>query len=206
MKENVMTKYLSTFIFFNFLASGFIDTKVSHMKIVIGSTNPVKIAAFAELIPSYKILESAELISKNVPSLISEQPLSLEETIQGAKNRAQAAAAYGDIGIGIESGLFNIPNTNRHMDICVCCIYANNTFMLGFSSAFEIPTKVLGYILNEHVDLGQAMKLAGLTDQEQIGAGQGAIGILTNGRITRKEYTKQAIIMALIQLEYAAIF
>ena len=78
--------------------------------------------------------------------------------------------------------------------------------MLGFSSAFEIPPKVLAYIFNQHVDLGQAMKLAGLTDQEQIGAGQGAIGILTNGRITRKEYTKQAIIMALVQLEYASIF
>ena len=178
----------------------------SQMKIVIGTTNPAKIAALAELMPEYDVLKSAELISKNVPSGISEQPLSLEETMHGAQNRAQAAAAYGDIGFGIESGLFKMPGINRYMDVCVCCIYSDNKTAFGFSSAFEIPPRILTYILDQHMDLSQATKMIGLTDNDQIGAAEGVIGILTKGRITRKEYTKQAIMMALMQLEWNNLF
>ena len=36
--------------------------------------------------PRYDVLASAELLSKNVPSGIAEQPLSLEETTHGAQN------------------------------------------------------------------------------------------------------------------------
>jgi non-canonical (house-cleaning) NTP pyrophosphatase len=40
-----------------------------------------------------------------------------------------------------------------------------------------------------------------MTTNENIGSEEGAIGILTKGRMTRKEYTKQALRTALIHLE-----
>lgn len=176
------------------------------MKIVIGTINPAKITALQELLPNYSFLSSAELIAKAVPSGVSEQPLTLDETVQGARNRAQAAAEYGDIGIGIESGLFNIPGTQRYVDVSVCCIYKNDQWSYGFSSTFEIPACVLTYILNQKVDLGAAMKLSGLTNNDKLGAAEGAVGILTKGRVTRKDYTKQAITMALVNLDNPDLF
>lgn len=182
------------------------NTGISRMKIVIGSTNSLKVSALTEVIPLFDFLKNSILISQSVPSGISEQPLSLQETIDGAQNRALAAAAYGNIGIGIENGLCNIPGTDRYFDIGVCCIYANNRFAFGFSQGFEIPKSVLNYILNQKLDLSQALNRAGLTHNKQIGAGQGAIGILTKGRITRKDCIKQAMIIALAQLEQPALF
>ena len=41
----------------------------------------------------------------------------------------------------------------------------------------------------------------GITKNPQIGSEEGAIGIVTKGRLDRKEYTKQALRMALIHLE-----
>lgn len=183
-----------------------IHQKNAPVKIVIGSTNTCKIAAFKEVMPLYDFLASAELESRAVSSNISEQPVSLEETMQGAQNRAQAAAAYGDIGVGLESGIFNVPNTNRYMEFCACCIYANGRCAFGFSPAFEVPQEVVYYIFSHNIDLTQAMNLAGLTNNGQLGAAEGAVGVLTGGRITRKDYTKHAIIMALVQLEHMNFF
>ena len=46
----------------------------------------------------------------------------------------------------------------------------------------------------------------GLTENKKIGSAEGAIGLLTNGRVTRKDYTKQAVHMALIHLENKELY
>ena len=50
-------------------------------------------------------------------------------------------------------------------------------------------------------DLSQACNRAGIVADEKLGEGQGLIGILTKGRVDRKEYTMQAIKTSLIFLE-----
>jgi len=49
--------------------------------------------------------------------------------------------------------------------------------------------------------MNQAFSRAGLTNNPKLGSQEGAVGLLTKGRLTRKEYTKQAIRTALIHLE-----
>jgi non-canonical (house-cleaning) NTP pyrophosphatase len=56
-------------------------------------------------------------------------------------------------------------------------------------------------IVKEGLDMSQAINKAGLTKNKDIGSAEGAIGILTKGRMDRKEYTKQALRTALIHLE-----
>lgn len=49
--------------------------------------------------------------------------------------------------------------------------------------------------------------MLGLTHEEKLGAVPGGIiGFLTNGRLTREDFTKYSIIMALIQLEKPEFF
>ncbi len=89
-----------------------------------------------------------------------------------------------------------------HMDVCACAIYDGREFHLGLSSAWEFPDKkVLDYMLNDGLDMSQAINKAGLTKNPKVGSEEGAIGILTKGRLDRKEYTKQALRTALIHLE-----
>lgn len=177
------------------------------MKIAVGSTNPVKVKAVQDMIPLYDLFVGAEIISVNVPSQVSEQPKSIGETVQGAKNRALAAFQGNDLGFGLESGLIEVPGTKTGMMDCgVCAIYDGEDYAIGISSAFECPPKVMELVHAEDLDLNQAFFRAGLTKNPKVGSAEGAVGLLTKGRVTRLEYTKQSIVMAMIHLENAKFY
>ena len=57
------------------------------------------------------------------------------------------------------------------------------------------------HMLDDGLDMTQAALKAGLTDNPKVGSAEGLVGIMTKGRLTRKEYTKEAIRTALIHLE-----
>ena len=179
--------------------------------IAIGSTNPAKIQAIQDLMPQYAILSDGEAVSIEVDSEVSDQPLSMEEVIRGAKNRARKAfaaccarwqtCAYS---FGLESGLMAAPGTQTgYFEACVCCIYDGKEDHCGLSSGFEIPPAILKLVLEEHLDLNQACYRTGISTNDKLGSAEGFIGLLTRGRVDRKIYTQQSIITALVQLENA---
>jgi inosine/xanthosine triphosphatase len=173
------------------------------MKIKVGSKNIIKISAVSEIVRDYPHLKDAIVEGVETNSYVSNQPKSLEETINGAINRARSAFLDCDYSIGIESGLIQVPNTKSgYMDVCVCAIYDGKEFHLGLSSAWEFPNPaVMDLIVKEGFEMSEAINKAGMTKNKNIGSAEGAIGILTKGRLDRKEYTKQALRTALIHLE-----
>ncbi|MFA6006213.1 MAG: inosine/xanthosine triphosphatase [Candidatus Paceibacterota bacterium] len=169
----------------------------------IGSKNKAKVDAVIEILRDYPHLAGAKVVSAESTSDVSAQPKSLEETVRGATNRAKNCFSECDYSIGIESGLMKVPYTKGgHMDVCVVAIYDGKEFHIGLSSAWEFPdVSVTKMMLEEGLDMSQAINKAGMTKNMQIGSAEGAIGILTKGRMDRKEYTKQALRTALIHLE-----
>jgi len=169
----------------------------------VGSQNKVKVGAVAEIIQEYPHLASAGVQGVEVASGVSDEPLSLDETIQGAMNRARAAFHDCMYSIGLESGMMAVPHTKTgYMDICACAIYDGREFHLGLSSAWEFPdASIAESITKGGLTINQAMHKAGLTDSKHIGSEGGAIGFFTKGRMDRKAYTKQALRTALIHLE-----
>ena len=156
----------------------------------------------SELLQDYPHLSVAEIFSFEASSNVSEQPKSLEETVQGAMNRAKAVIQDATYGFGIESGLMEVPGTKSgFMDVCVCAIYDGEEYHLGLSSAWEAPKKVMEYMLNEGLDMNDAAHKAGMTNNPKVGSAEGLVGIMTKGRLDRKAYTKEAIRTALIHLE-----
>ncbi len=172
------------------------------MIIKVASTNSIKVDAVQEILQDYSHLKDASVVSLNVSSGVSDQPKSLEETVQGAMNRAKNAFRDCTYAFGIESGLMSVPSTKSgFMDVCVCAIFDGNEYHLGLSSAWEAPKQVMHHMLVEGLDMTQAAVKAGFTDNPNIGAAEGLVGIVTKGRLTRKDYTKQAIRTALIHIE-----
>lgn len=180
------------------------------MKINVGSTNQVKVQAVAEALKLYDDFSGAQVGGVKVASDVSDQPRSMEETIRGAKNRAQAAyqdrapddTVGASFGFGIESGLMSVPHTKTgYMDFSVCAIYDGNDFHLGFSPALECPQEVIDCVEKKGMNLNEAFYHVGLTDNPEVGSAEGMIGLLTKNRMTRKDYTKQAILMAMIHLD-----
>lgn len=169
--------------------------------------NPAKIAAVKEIVQSYPMLAMAEIAGFEALSGVSSQPKSLQETIEGAKNRARNAFKDCDLSFGLESGLMAVPHTKTgYMDVTCCAIYDGKDFHIGLSSAFEHPREAVRLVFEEGMDINQAFHKIGLTGNVKIGSAEGAIGILTKGRLTRKDYTKQAILTALIHLENPHLF
>lgn len=173
------------------------------MKIKVGTKNKAKVDSVIEIIEEYPHLKDSEVEGVNIESGVSDQPKSLEETISGAINRARGIFIDCDYSIGLESGWMAVPKTKSgYMDVCVCAIYDGKECHLGLSSAWEFPNRAVTHsIINEGLDTSQAINKAGMTKNKNIGSEEGAIGILTKGRMTRKEYTKQALRTALIHLE-----
>ena len=137
-----------------------------------------------------------------------EQPLSLEEIIQGAKNRAYNAFQASQpcsYSIGLESGLFKAPGTmTGFLEASICSIFDGTNHHIGMSCGFEIPPAILELVLTKKLNFSEACHHAKITEHAHLGSKEGLIGLLTKGKIDRKKYTKQSIITALIQLENAS--
>ncbi|MBP7741185.1 MAG: DUF84 family protein [Candidatus Pacebacteria bacterium] len=173
------------------------------MKIVVGSKNPAKVEAVREILQDYPHLKDAEVMGVEIDSMVGDQPKSLTEVLTGAMNRARGAYMECEYSIGLESGLMEVPFTKSgHMDVCACAIFDGTEFHLGLSSGWEFPDKEINrLIMEDGLDMSQAINKVGLASDPAIGSGQGAIGILTKGRLDRKAYTKEALRTALIHLE-----
>ena len=190
----------------------------------VGTTNPCKLAAVRAALATYPeavLPDDASgasplaVCAYSVPSGVSEQPMTLEETARGARNRADAAyrahaqAAVGGpsrgglphLGVGIESGLFVIDG--RHFDVCVVSAYDGAAHHLGLSCAFEIPKAIMEHVLRG-CDLSQACNASLITSDPKLGEHGGLIGLLSSGRITREQYTVQALNTALFFAAEAA--
>jgi inosine/xanthosine triphosphatase len=172
------------------------------MKINIGSKNKQKVDALKEILKDYPEFSNANVISKDVSSGVSHQPKSLDETIDGATERAKNCFDDCEYSVGIESGIMKVPKTKTgYMDVTCCAIYDGKIFHLGLSSAFEYPVEVTKYVLKNNAEFSDAFRELGFTTKKKIGEEEGIISVLTKGRLDRKEYTKQAIRTALIHLE-----
>lgn len=177
------------------------------MKIKVGTLSPVKIKAIENTLVKYESLSKAEIVGIKAASKVSDQPLSLAETIRGAKNRAKNAFNDCDLSIGIESGLAKIPGTKTgHMNISVCAIYDGQEFHIGTASGFECPKEVTRLMLEEGLEMSHAFKKAGLTHKDKVGYEEGSIGLLTHGRVISIDYYQPAIINALIHLENKELY
>lgn len=169
------------------------------MIIKVGSMNPVKLGAIRAVMEVR--FPQAEFVPVGVESGVSVQPIGLEETLRGAKNRARAAFAECDLSVALESGLVPVPETaTGYMNLTACAIFDGSEMYLGLGPAFELPAEVTRLVTQEGFELDPAVRKAGLTDNERIGYAQGIIGVLSGGRVTRLDYSRPAVSMALVRM------
>ena len=177
------------------------------MRINVASKNPIKVEAVKEIVKEYDFLKDAEIVSLEASSNVSTHPLNIGDTVEGAINRAKNCFKDCNYSFGIESGLMNVPHTKvGSMDTTACAIYDGKKLYLGLSSGFEYPP-IVTKMIREGVEASEAFRRLKLTDHVKIGATEGGIiGLLTKGRVKRKDYTKQAIYNALIHLENQELY
>lgn len=133
----------------------------------------------------------------SVPSSVSDQPMSSEEALMGAKNRAQNAAlalSDADYFVGLEGGVEN-KDDKMHSFAWIVIRDKNGKIGMGKTGEFILPPKIRELILGG-MELGNADDIVfGKSNSKQE---NGAIGILTNDVIDRAALYTPAVIFALI--------
>ena len=164
------------------------------MKINVGTHNPVKVRATRNVLE--KIYTTVDVEGIEVDSGVRDQPIGLDETIQGAMNRARNAFIGVDLSVGIESGLLAVPHSiTGYLDLQWCAIYDGERTTLGVSAGFEYPPTVVEEVLKGQ-EVGEVMDR--VTGVEKLGQKTGAVSILTRGLLDRTGNTEQCVLMAMI--------
>jgi inosine/xanthosine triphosphatase len=164
-------------------------------KVVVASKNPVKIEstrrAFVQMMP-----DEFEFVGIDVESGVSAQPMTNDETFNGAMNRVKNVSKVedADYWVGIEGGL---QDTNGEMEAFAWIVVMSKEGKIGKarSASFVLPEK-LAALINEGMELGDADdKVFGLQNSKQK---SGTVGTLTKELLTRTDYYESTAILALI--------
>ena len=161
--------------------------------IAVGSANPVKIAAVRAVLAS--LAPEARFEGVAVQSDVPDQPFGDDETIRGARARAERAreAIDADLGVGIEGGCVE---TSEGLRTCAWAVVVDRhgRHATGGSLAMPLPDSV-ARMIRDGVELGQAMDV--LVAPANTKHGAGAVGILTAGLVDRQKAYEILVIYAL---------
>ena len=170
--------------------------------IAVASANPVKLTAAKEAF-ALAFKSTIEIISIDVPSGVSDQPMTYNETRLGAQNRVANAKAETNAHyyIAFEGGVEVYEDGPK--TFAVICISNGEEMIFGQSATLPLPNSVYAKLL-EGIELGTAMD--DLFDTQNIKQKGGAIGQLTNGIETRMSIYKSATILALSRFVNGSLY
>ncbi|MFV8827621.1 DUF84 family protein [Alkalihalobacterium sp. APHAB7] len=165
----------------------------------VGSTNPAKISAVRSVFTQDKV----NTIGMEVGSGVSAQPFSDQETMEGALYRAKACLVNEQvqIGFGLEGG---VTETKAGLMLCNwgALVDRNGEIIVASGAKIVLPEQIASQV-RAGIELGEVIdRYAKERDVRKKG---GAIGILTNGWVTRSSMFEHVVHLLVGQYEFQAI-
>ena len=168
---------------------------MKKIKVVIGSTNPVKIECVRSAF--FRYFKNMEAIGTDVESGVPNQPKSDRKTLEGALIRATQSLLkdnQADFGVGIEGGLERI-KSNLYAFAWICVKSRRGKISLGRTASFLLPPKIEELIKSGR-ELGEATDV--FFDVKNSKQKTGTIGLLSKGKLDRKKLYEQGVLCALL--------
>lgn len=170
-------------------------------KVIIASNNPVKMNAvktgFEKMFPNEMFVWE----SVSVHSGVADQPMSSQEALVGAENRARNAKSMfngADYWVGIEGGVERIDHEMEAFAWVV--VHSGDMKGKARTGTFFLPRKVVE-LISEGKELGEADDIVfGHANSKQK---NGAVGILTGNVIDRTAFYAEAVVLSLIPFKNA---
>ena len=179
---------------------------MSELIIAVGSTRKPKLAAVREAVAGMSDLLAAdtsiEIVGVEVESGVNHTPLSCEESMRGARQRAEwlqqvakQEAKPWNYFVGLEGGLALIEDGERRVFLESWAYVSDGTRgHFGRSGAVELPEALAEEVFVRGTELSLAIdQFAG---EAGIRDAQGAWGVLSGNKITRQEAFRVALIAA----------
>ncbi|QUW22746.1 DUF84 family protein [Sporosarcina sp. Marseille-Q4063] len=169
------------------------------MDFIIGTTNKAKLRACEEVLKEY--YPQAEITGRSVSSDVSDQPFGDEETQEGALNRARKASDSGEnaVGIGLEGGVRLI---NDQLYICNwgALHLPDGTEFTAAGAQILLPVEIAREVQSGK-ELGPVVE--DYFSKKNIRHNEGAIGILTNGAVSRTDLFAHVLQLLIGQWQYS---
>jgi inosine/xanthosine triphosphatase len=192
-----------------------LSTPLAELRRVrVGSTNEPKLDAVRNAFAAYA--PDVEVAGVDVPSGVPEQPVGWEEIVRGARNRARLARASEpcDLGVGLEDGLVALPDGEgelRHLNVGCAAIAHGERVWLGFSSGFAYPPECTEPAVRDRAPIGSLFdrlweQRRGEALAPAAARTMGNVGKLTLGVLPRSEYTRHAVLCALVALIHGDLY
>jgi inosine/xanthosine triphosphatase len=174
------------------------------MKIAVGSTNPVKIEATKLAFEKVWPEENWVVEGVSVDSEVAVQPMSPEECVKGAKNRAKKAISQlkADYGVGIEGALHQVGN-DWFTAGWIVIIDKKKRIGIGSSASIMMPQAMMDMI-HEGKELGVVNDL--VFKRKGSHKEEGHFGLMTKNAITRTLGYRDGVIMALSRFIHPDLF
>lgn len=167
------------------------------LRVVVTSFNPVKIAAVKEAFLSQFPASETRILPVGVASGVADQPMTDDETRQGARNRVAAAKQRvpdADFWVGLEGGL-DFVDGDLMAFAWMAVAGPGGRVCETRSATLPLPPRVQALIAGG-LELGEANdRVFSTLNSKQAG---GAYGLLTGGLMTRESIYTQTLILALI--------
>ena len=168
---------------------------MTDLLFAVGSTNPVKVNCVAAA--ARQFWPEARAIGVATDSQVSHQPTSDEEMFTGARNRAQQALAHtpdATYGVGLEGGVNDAPE-GMWAYAWMVVVDRHGRIGKGQSGRFMLPEGVAA-LVRSGLELGEADdRFFGRANSKQK---EGAIGLLSDGKIDRLQLYQQGMTFALL--------
>lgn len=172
--------------------------------VIIASKNPVKVNAAVDGLK--RMFPEAAFIPEpvSVASGVADQPMTGQETLQGALNRvvnAKEIHPEADFWIGIEGGVEVI--TEELATFAWVVVQGREQLGKARSGTFFLPPQVRE-LVEQGVELGTANdRIFSHSNSKQKG---GAIGILSDNVVDRRELYEQAVVLALLPFRNKSLY
>lgn len=163
--------------------------------VAVASKNPNKLRAVESAYRTFGI--RARVVSVDKPSGLPQQPIGLGEVVRGAVERAKhavSAAPGAEHGVGIEAGA--VEAEGFYLDVTVAAIADGSGLVtIGVGPGFEVPVVFLADVL-KGAELGRLAE--SFFGRPAVGYREGLVGVLSKGRIERRDLNALAVAMALL--------
>ncbi len=172
------------------------DETGRSVRVAVGSTNPVKVAATERALRTGDAVEADVVESVSVASGVNEQPTGIEETVTGAENRARRALSAGtyDLGVGIEGGVAEYDGVPGLYLVMWAAATDGDRLGRGGGPSLRLPESVAGRV-RAGEELGPVMD--DVTGSEGVKRDRGAAGVLSAGHTDRERALAAAVAGAL---------
>ena len=181
--------------------------KPKRLLVAVGSTNPAKEKGVR--LAFSRAFGAVRLKQVDASSLVKSQPLTLEETVEGAEERAIFAleSARPDFAVGVEAGLVSLGRgwPDHHLNLQIAAVIdRDGRLSFGSSSGFPIPAKFAKTLKQGGGELDRyALELTGA---KKVLEEHGIVYHLSRRRLSRVEMTEQCVSMALMPWLNAKVY